>query len=80
MDTQQGQRNRQWKMLCWNGRGMNAQSKLTTIKSKIKEANCDIIYFHETKKEVFDVNFIKTFAHRVLTALNLSHLLGSQEA
>jgi hypothetical protein len=36
--------------------------------------------FMKQKKEVFDVNFIKTFAHRVLTALNLFHLLGSQEA
>jgi hypothetical protein len=61
MDTQQQQHNRQRNILCWNVRGMNAQSKLTTIKSKIKETNCDIICLQETKKENFDVNFIRTF-------------------
>jgi exonuclease III len=61
MDTHNGQRNRQWKILCWKIRGMNAQSKLMAIQSKIKEANCDVICLQETKKENFDSNFIKSF-------------------
>jgi hypothetical protein len=62
MDTNNGHRNRQWKILCWNIRGIIAQSKLTAIRSKIKEANCDIICLQETKKKKnFDLNFIKSF-------------------
>jgi hypothetical protein len=42
-------------------RGINSQQKLTAIKSKILEMNCDIVYLQETKKEKFDQSFIKKF-------------------
>jgi exonuclease III len=35
--------------------------KLTTIRRKIKEANCDIICLQETKKELFYQSFIRKF-------------------
>jgi hypothetical protein len=54
-------KNRQWKILCWNVRGINSQNKLTAIKSKILETSCDIICLQETKKELFDRIFIKQF-------------------
>jgi hypothetical protein len=40
---------------------MNAQSKLTAIRSKIREANCDGICLQETKKKIVDINFVKSF-------------------
>jgi hypothetical protein len=40
-------------------RGINSQHKVTAIKSKILESSCDIICHQETKKEAFDISFIK---------------------
>jgi exonuclease III len=48
-------------ILCWNVRGINSQIKLTTIRSKILETNCEIIYLQETKRENFDQIFIRQF-------------------
>jgi exonuclease III len=59
---------------------MNAQSKLIATKSKIKEANCDIICLQETKRRILMQISLKHFAHRVLTILNSSHLLELQGA
>jgi exonuclease III len=42
-------------------RGINSQPKLTAIKSKISETGCDIVCLQETKKELFDLSFIKKF-------------------
>jgi exonuclease III len=49
------------KILCWNVHGINSQVKLTAIKSKILETNCEIIYLQQTKKENFDQSFIRQF-------------------
>jgi exonuclease III len=50
------------RFLCWNvGGGINSQHKLTAIRSKIIETCCDIICLLETKKEMFDLSFIKKF-------------------
>jgi hypothetical protein len=59
---------------------MNAQLKLMAIRSKIKEANCDIIYLQETKKRILIQISLNPFVRRVLTGLNLFLLLGLQEA
>jgi exonuclease III len=61
MDTETRHNNRHWKILCWNVRGINSQVKLTAIKSKILETNCEIICLQETKKENFDQSFIRQF-------------------
>jgi exonuclease III len=42
-------------------RGINSQTKLSAIWSKIIETKCDIISLQETKKETFDQNFIRQF-------------------
>jgi exonuclease III len=47
---------KQWKVLCWNVRGINAKEKW---EDRISESNCDVICLQETKKQTFDQSFIK---------------------
>jgi exonuclease III len=54
--------NRSWNILCWNVRGINAAEKWPTIRNKIDECNCEIFCFQETKKEHFDLAFLRNFA------------------
>jgi len=50
-----------WKVLCWNVRGLNSEKKWDSIRDKIIESRCDIISLQETKREHFDLQFIKKF-------------------
>ena len=52
---------RSWKVLCWNVRGINSDKKWDSIRDKIVESNCDILCLQETKRENFDIQFIKKF-------------------
>jgi exonuclease III len=49
MDHQNKTNNRQWKILCWNVRGIIATNKWMAIRRKIAETNCDILCLQETK-------------------------------
>lgn len=70
--------NRTWNILCWNVRGINAADKWTHIRSKIEESNCDIFCFQETKKEHFDLAFIKNFASRRFDKFIFAPSVGHQ--
>lgn len=59
---------REWKVLCWNVRGLNSDRKWNSIRNKISDSACDVICFQETKKESFDLNFIKNFCPPVYDA------------
>jgi exonuclease III len=50
---------RKWKLLNWNVRDINSRGKWSAIRDKVIDSACDIICFQETKKEEFDVNFLK---------------------
>jgi exonuclease III len=50
---------RKWKVLCWNVRGLNSEKKWNSIRDKIVESQCDIVCLQETKKEIFDLVFIR---------------------
>lgn len=50
---------RKWNVLCWNVRGLNTVRKWDSVKNKVLQANCDVVCFQETKKELFDSTFIK---------------------
>jgi hypothetical protein len=52
MDNQSRNNNREWAILCHNIRGINSEAKWNSIKNKIKETNCEIIYLQE-KREKF---------------------------
>lgn len=53
--------NRCWNVLCWNIRGINAENKWESIRNKILESNCDIISIQETKRDFFDLGYIRKF-------------------
>lgn len=61
MDVQQHNFGRTWKVLDWNIRGINSDKKWNAISSKIQETNCDIICLQETKREHFDLAYIRKF-------------------
>jgi len=50
-----------WKILCWNVRGINSVSKWDSVRDKIVESGCDIVCLQETKRESFDLHYIKNF-------------------
>lgn len=59
MDQTNNRNLRDWKILCWNIRGLNSDRKWDFIRSKVLESKCDIICLQETKMELFDLDFIK---------------------
>jgi hypothetical protein len=50
---------RLWKILNWNIRGINAEEKWLALANKIEESGCDIICLQETKRQTFDMDYIK---------------------
>jgi exonuclease III len=62
--------NRSWKILNWNLRGINSEKKWLALSSKIVESGCDIICLQETKRESFDLDYIKKFCPRKFNNLN----------
>jgi len=54
--------NRNWNILCWNIRGINATSKWDAVRDKIEESSCSVICLQETKREHFDMMYIRKFA------------------
>jgi len=69
--------NRTWNILCWNVRGINRSEKWPLIRNKIDESNCDIFCFQETKKENFDLAFVKKFAPRKFDQFIFSPSVGT---
>ena len=69
--------NRTWNILCWNVRGINRSEKWPLIRNKIDESNCDIFCFQETKKENFDLAFVKKFAPRKFDQFIFSPSVGA---
>src|SRR4051812_5171154 len=50
-----------WNIVCWNIRGMNSENKLLAIRNCIDTSGCDILCLQETKRQDFDLAYIKTF-------------------
>jgi hypothetical protein len=53
-----------WYILCWNIRGINASEKWDAVRDKVEESSCSVICLQETKREHFDVSYIRKFAPR----------------
>jgi exonuclease III len=53
---------RSWNVLCWNFRGINDSEKWNSIHNKIEESGVNIFCLQETKRENFDLSFIRNFA------------------
>ena len=55
---------RDWSILCWNIWGINRSDKWDAVRNKIEESSCSIICLQETKRQVFDMQYIRKFAPR----------------
>jgi exonuclease III len=69
---------RSWNILCWNVRGLNAESKWVSIRDRIIESKSDIISIQETKGEDFDINYIRKFCPGILMTFVSFPQLGHQ--
>jgi exonuclease III len=49
-----------WTILCWNIRGLNAKSKQLALMNAALTSGCSVICLQETKKNDFDISFIKS--------------------
>lgn len=56
--------NRNWNILSWNVRGINSQAKRDDLRDKITESACSIVCIQETKREQFDLVYIRKFCNR----------------
>jgi hypothetical protein len=50
-----------WKVLCLNIRGVNSDKKCNSIRDRIVESQCDILCLQGTKREHFDLPFVRSF-------------------
>ena len=66
---------RTWSVLSWNVRGINSDKKWDAIRDRVINSNYDIVYLQETKKQSFDLMFIKKFALLFFMLLSLFLLL-----
>ena len=70
--------NRSCKTLNWNIRGMNSENKWLALRHKIDESDCNILSLQETKRETFDLAYLKKIVPIKSTNLFFFHLLGHQ--
>lgn len=64
--------NRSLNIMVWNVRGINSQSKWDAIRDKISESSASIVCLQETKRENFDIAYIKKFCPRHLDQFEFS--------
>jgi len=65
------------KILFWNIRGINYQEKWDALRGKIIESACQIICIQETKREIFDIFYIKKFCPRNFDQFAFSPSVGA---
>lgn len=65
------------KILFWNIRGINSQEKWDAIKDKVSKSACQVICLQETKRENFDIFYIKKFCPRNIDHFAFSPSIGA---
>jgi exonuclease III len=66
-----------WKIMYWNIRGVNSDKKWDALSNKIEESGCDIVCLQETKREHFDLKYIKNFCPKKLNKFVFLPLVGA---
>lgn len=69
--------NRNWHILSWNIRGINATAKWEAVHDKIEESACAIFCLQETKREHFDMAYIRNFAPKRFDHFDYSPSVGT---
>jgi exonuclease III len=52
-------KNREMVILCHNIRDINSDGKHNSIRNKVLETRCDIVCLQETKRDHFDITYLK---------------------
>jgi exonuclease III len=52
---------KQWNVLSWNIRGINSDKKWNAIRDRMDNNNCDVLCLQETKRESFDLAYLRKF-------------------
>src|ERR1041385_5865687 len=55
---------RNWRVMCWNVRGLNSAERQRDVRAKIDESCCSILCLQETKCENFDLRLVRKFCPR----------------
>ena len=55
---------KEWKVLCWNVRGLNSEARQLAVRQKIDESGCSVVCLQETKCMHMDQRFIRKFCPR----------------
>jgi hypothetical protein len=58
-------------------RGINSQARWDDLSNKILESTCNIMCLQETKREIFDNNYIRNFCPRRLNQFEFSPSVGN---
>jgi exonuclease III len=66
-----------WNILDWNIRGINSQARWDDIRQRIEESNCCIISLQETKRENFDLTYLRNFCPRKFNQFHYTASVGS---
>jgi len=66
-----------WNILCWNIRGLNAESKWESLRNKIIESCCYIVSIQETKQSSLDLAYIRNFCPRAFDAFCFLPSIGA---
>jgi hypothetical protein len=66
-----------WKIMNWNLRGINSEKKWVALSNKIEESGCDIICLQETKRESFDLAYIKKNCPKKFTRFEFVPSVGA---
>lgn len=57
--------------------GINDQEKWNSIRNKIEESSCSIVRLQETKREIFELSYIRQFAPRRFNNFDYVPSLGA---
>jgi len=68
---------RNWNVLCWNIRGLNAEEKHDIVRDKIEENGCSIVCLQETKIQSFDLPLVRKFAPRCFDKFDFVPSIGA---
>lgn len=69
--------NRDIRILVWNVRGINSHNKWDAIRDKISESSASIVCLQETKRDHFDLQYLKKFCPRQLNVFHFSPSVGA---
>src|ERR1041385_4555070 len=68
---------RNWRVLCWNVRGLNYDERQRDVRSKIEESGCSVVCLQETKCDAFDMRLIRKFCPRRFDNFAFSPSVGA---